>query len=64
MSSLLISIVDDTGAIIPLVHLREEAVRHALRVTSGIVLHAARQPGVGRAAFRHLMDRCDLPADR
>jgi two-component system response regulator AtoC len=55
---------DDTGAIVPLERLREEAIRHALKVTGGNILHAARQLGVGRATFYRLMKRYGIPVDR
>jgi two-component system, NtrC family, response regulator AtoC len=55
---------DGTEAIIPFERLREEAIRHALKVTGGNILHAARQLGVGRATFYRLMKRYGIPSDR
>ncbi len=55
---------DGTGSIVPLERLREEAIRHALKVTDGNILHAARQLGVGRATFYRLMKRYGIPFER
>lgn len=55
---------DDTAPVVPLETLREEAIRHALKLTEGNILDAARQLGLGRATLYRLMKKYDIGVPR
>ncbi len=55
----------DDSPIIPFERLKEEAIRHALKVTEGNIVEAARKLKIGRATLYRLMDKykIDSPKD-
>ncbi|MCE1189638.1 MAG: sigma-54 dependent transcriptional regulator [Ignavibacteria bacterium] len=52
---------DDT--IIPLEKIKEEAIRHALRVTNGNILNAAKKLKLGRATIYRLMEKYKIDSN-
>lgn len=55
----------DDSPIIPFERLKEEAIRHALKVTEGNIVEAARKLKIGRATLYRLMEKykIDSPKD-
>ena len=49
--------------IIPFEKLKEEAIKHALRVTEGNILEAAKKLKIGRATFYRLMEKYKISND-
>ncbi len=53
---------DDT-VIIPFERLKEEAIRHALKITKGNILETAKRLHIGRATLYRLMEKYKIPND-
>lgn len=51
---------DDNSPIIPFEKLKQEAIRHALKVTNGNIVEAARKLKIGRATLYRLMEKYKL----
>ncbi len=51
------NIFGDDSPVIPFEKLKEEAIRHALKVTEGNIVEAARRLKIGRATLYRLMDK-------
>ena len=54
----------DDSPIIPFEKLKEEAIRHSLRVTGGNIVDAAKKLHVGRATFYRLMDKYNIDSKK
>ncbi len=54
----------DDSHIVPFEKLKEEAIRHALKVTEGNIVEAARKLHVGRATFYRLMEKYQIESKR
>ncbi|GAB4130249.1 MAG: sigma-54 dependent transcriptional regulator [Ignavibacteriales bacterium] len=54
----------DNSPIIPFEKLKEEAIRHAIKVTNGNVVEAARKLKIGRATLYRLAERYKIDMDR
>jgi len=54
----------DESAIIPFEKLKEEAIRHALKITEGNIVDAARKLKIGRATLYRLMDKYKISTDK
>jgi len=54
------SLFDNQGSIIPLETVKEQAVKHALKVTEGNILDAARKLGISRSTLYELMKKYDV----
>jgi DNA-binding NtrC family response regulator len=54
------SVFDNRNTIIPMESLKEQAVRHALKVTEGNVGDAARKLKISRSTMYELMKRFDV----
>lgn len=54
----------DDSPVIPFEKLKEEAIRHALSVTSGNIVEAAKKLSVGRATLYRLMDKYRIDVNR
>jgi DNA-binding NtrC family response regulator len=54
----------ENSPIIPFEKLKEEAIRHAIKVTNGNVVEAARKLKIGRATLYRLADRYKIEMDR
>ena len=50
----------EESPVIPFEKLKEEAIRHALKVTNGNIVDAAKKLKVGRATFYRLMDKFNI----
>lgn len=57
------AIFDDVSEIIPMDTLKEQATRHALGVTGGNILEAARRLGVSRSTLYEMMKRYGVQAE-
>ena len=55
---------DDDSPIIPFEKLKEEAIRHALKVTESNIVEAARKLKIGRATLYRLMDKYKISVDK
>lgn len=55
---------DNNSPIIPFEKLKEEAIRHAIRVTNGNVVEAARKLKIGRATLYRLAEKYKIDMDR
>jgi DNA-binding NtrC family response regulator len=56
------SLFDNQDSIIPLETVKEQAVKHALKVTEGNILDAARKLGISRSTLYELMKKYELKA--
>jgi DNA-binding NtrC family response regulator len=54
----------DNSPIIPFEKLKEEAIKHAVRVTSGNIVEAAKKLRIGRATFYRLLEKYKIEVDR
>jgi DNA-binding NtrC family response regulator len=54
----------DDSPIIPFETLKAEAIKHALKVTSGNIVDASKKLNVGRATLYRLMDKYDIKSRR
>ncbi|MCX7876987.1 MAG: sigma-54 dependent transcriptional regulator [Melioribacteraceae bacterium] len=54
----------DDSPIIPFEKLKEEAIKHALRVTGGNIVEAARKLKIGRATLYRLMDKYKIESPK
>ncbi len=54
----------DESVVIPFEKLKEEAIRHALRATSGNIVEAARKLKIGRATLYRLMDKYKIESPK
>lgn len=57
-------IFDDNSPIIPFEKLKEEAIRHALKVTDNNIVEAARKLKIGRATLYRLMDKYKISSSK
>ena len=48
---------DDSSPVIPFEKLKEEAIKHALKVTEGNIVEASKKLSIGRATLYRLMDK-------
>lgn len=55
---------DQKSPIIPFEKLKEEAIKHAVKVTSGNIVEAAKKLNIGRATLYRLMDKYGIEANR
>ncbi len=53
----------EDSVIIPFERLKEEAIKHALKVTKGNILEAAKKLHIGRATFYRLMEKYKITND-
>jgi len=53
----------DDSVIIPFERLKEEAIRHALKITKGNILETAKKLHIGRATLYRLMEKYKIPND-
>lgn len=58
------NIFDEGSAIIPFEKLKEEAIKHALKVTENNIVEAARKLKIGRATLYRLMDKYKIVSDK
>lgn len=54
----------EESPIIPFEKLKEEAIRHALKVTNGNIVEAAKKLNVGRATIYRIIDKYNIDAKR
>ena len=54
----------EDSPIIPFEKLKEEAIRHALKVTNGNIVEAAKKLNVGRATIYRIIDKYNIDAKR
>jgi len=54
----------DESPIIPFEKLKEEAIKHALKITGGNIVEAAKKLKIGRATFYRLLDKYKIPTQR
>jgi two-component system, NtrC family, response regulator AtoC len=54
----------DDSPVIPFEKLKEEAIKHALKVTDGNIVEAARKLKIGRATLYRLMDRYNIESPK
>ncbi len=54
----------DNSPIIPFEKLKEEAIKHAVRVTSGNIVEAAKKLRIGRATFYRLLEKYNIEVER
>ena len=54
------NIFDDNAPIIPFEKLKEEAIKHALKVTNNNIVEAARKLKIGRATLYRLMEKYNI----
>lgn len=57
------SLFDEESPVIPFEKLKEEAVRHALKVTNNNIVDAARKLKIGRATLYRLMEKYNINKD-
>ncbi len=62
-SSLSASYFADDSVIIPFERLKEEAIRHALKITKGNILETAKRLHIGRATLYRLMEKYKISND-
>lgn len=55
---------DQKSPIIPFEKLKEEAIKHAVKITSGNIVEAAKKLNIGRATLYRLMDKYGIEANR
>ena len=58
------ALFNDDSPIIPFEKLKEEAIKHALKVTSGNIVDASKKLNVGRATLYRLMEKYDIKSRR
>ncbi len=51
------TLFDESSPIIPFENLKEEAIKHAIQVTNGNIVNAARKLQIGRATLYRLMEK-------
>jgi DNA-binding NtrC family response regulator len=54
----------DDSPVIPFEKLKEEAIRHSLKITGGNIVEAARKLKIGRATFYRLMERYKIDSSK
>lgn len=54
----------DNSPVVPFEKLKEEAIKHAVKVTSGNIVEAAKKLNIGRATLYRLMDKYGIDANR
>ena len=54
------NIFDERSPVIPFEKLKEEAIKHALKVTNGNIVEAARKLKIGRATLYRLMEKYNI----
>ncbi|KUG26780.1 two component, sigma54 specific, transcriptional regulator, fis family [hydrocarbon metagenome] len=54
----------EDSPVIPFERLKEEAIKHAIQVTSGNIVEAAKKLNIGRATLYRLMDKYKIEANR
>ncbi|MGE5680540.1 MAG: sigma-54-dependent transcriptional regulator [Bacillota bacterium] len=54
---------NDDSQIIPFDKLKEEAIKHALKVTNGNIVEASRKLKIGRATFYRFMEKFNITTD-
>lgn len=59
-----VKIFDDNSPVIPFEKLKEEAIKHALKVTENNIVEAARKLKIGRATLYRLMDKYKIESDK
>lgn len=57
-------IFNDNSPVIPFEKLKEEAIKHALKVTANNIVEAARKLKIGRATLYRLMDKYKISAEK
>ncbi len=57
-------IFNDNSPVIPFEKLKEEAIKHALKVTNNNIVEAARKLKIGRATLYRLMDKYKISAEK
>ena len=55
---------EEDSPIVPFEKLKEEAIRHALKITEGNIVEAARKLKIGRATLYRLMDKYKIVYDK
>lgn len=58
------NIFDDNSPVIPFEKLKEEAIKHALKITDNNIVEAARKLKIGRATLYRLMDKYKISSDK
>ncbi len=58
------NIFEENSPVIPFEKLKEEAIKHALRITDNNIVEAARKLKIGRATLYRLMDKYNISADK
>lgn len=54
----------DNSPVVPFERLKEEAIKHAIKVTNGNIVEAAKKLNIGRATLYRLMDKYGIEANR
>jgi transcriptional regulator with GAF, ATPase, and Fis domain len=54
----------DESPVVPFEKLKEEAIKHAVKVTNGNIVEAAKKLNIGRATLYRLMDKYGIEANR
>lgn len=54
----------EESAVIPFERLKEEAIKHAIKVTNGNIVEAAKKLNIGRATLYRLMDKYGIETNR
>ena len=57
------AVFERVRTVIPMDSLKEQALRHALRITQGNILDAARQLKISRSTFYELMKKYEIYPD-
>jgi transcriptional regulator with PAS, ATPase and Fis domain len=63
LTSKIENIFDENAPVIPFEKLKEEAIRHALKVTNNNILDAAKKLKIGRATMYRLMEKYKIKKD-
>ncbi|PKL83121.1 MAG: sigma-54-dependent Fis family transcriptional regulator [Ignavibacteriae bacterium HGW-Ignavibacteriae-3] len=58
------NVFGDESPIVPFEKLKEEAIRHALKITEGNIVEAARKLKIGRATLYRLMDKYKIDSSK
>jgi len=58
------NVFGDESPIVPFEKLKEEAIRHALKITEGNIVEAARKLKIGRATLYRLMDKYKIDSPK
>lgn len=58
------NLFNDDSPIVPFEKLKEAAIQHALKVTDGNIVEAAKKLKIGRATFYRLMDKYKISGDK